>query len=63
MRRTAEDLEIIAARILADGPITVSKAAKKVPADNEHGHASPGHPEHPHGAASQQRMFRRKSGG
>ncbi len=28
-----------------------------------HGHTDAGHPDHPHGAAAQQRMFRRRAGG
>lgn len=39
-RRTALDWQEAAQRVREDGPIPVSKAAKLVPADNPHGHAS-----------------------
>jgi hypothetical protein len=39
-RRTADEWAAAAARIRADGPITVCKAAQLVPASNRHGYAS-----------------------
>jgi hypothetical protein len=39
-QRTAEEWQAAAVRVLEDGPITVSHAAKLVPAANSHGYAS-----------------------
>lgn len=38
MQRTADELAEVAARIQAEGPLKVSRAAKLVPADNRRGH-------------------------
>jgi hypothetical protein len=40
MRRTIDEWQAAAARIQADGPITVTRAARLVPASNRHGYAS-----------------------